>query len=159
MKITGVTLSGYWNHWRGQVDMFGVRLSNEPHRFASLECVKINVNTTGNPDRIAVRFSPELESMVFADSSGSVYDYNKDFFGYYVNFPADSTLAVTDNHAYWEYYLPLAPSTRDTAGNRLRPQYKMTVTAYKGTHTDTYVIDDIDITGNIYDLTYMQPLN
>lgn len=159
MKIAGVTLSGYWNHWRGQVDLSGRQLTIEPHRFAALECVKIDVSTLGNPDRVVVRFSPELEDMSFTDVNGSTYDYNKDFFGYYVNFPADSTLAVTNNHAYWEYYLPLAPSTKDVDGNRLRPQYRMTVTAYKGPYSDTYVTGDIDITGNIYDLTYIQPLN
>ena len=159
MKIAGVTLSGYWNHWRGQVDLFGRQLPNEPHRFASLECVKVDVNTLGDPDRIVVRFSPELEAMAFTDVNGSTYDYSKDFLGYYVNFPTDSTLSVTNNHAYWEYYLPLAPSSKDVNGNRLRPQYRMTVTAYKGTYANTYVIDDIDITGNIYDLTYIQPLN
>lgn len=97
--------------------------------------------------------------MTFTDIHGSTYDYSRDFFGYYVNFPADSTLTVTNNHAHWEYYLPLAPSSKDVNGIRLRPQYRMTVTAYKGTYTDTCVIDDIDITGNIYDLTYIQPLN
>jgi hypothetical protein len=74
-----------------------------------------------------------------------------------VSFPEDSTIPVSDNSAHWEYHLPLAPSSKDWDNNRLRPQYRMTVTAYKGTDTATYVIDDIDITGNIYDLTYIQP--
>ena len=35
----------------------------------------------------------------------------------------------------------------------------MEVTAWKGTKSVKYVIDDIDVTGNIYDLTYIQPIN
>jgi len=157
MAITEVKLSGYWNHWRGQTDIFGKKMTVEPHRFLSLECVRIDIRTKGDPEKVVIRFSPELESMYYTDPNGHTHDYSKDFFGYYVRFPQDSTLTVTDNHAYWEYYLPLAPSTKNWDDRRLRPQYRMTVTAYKGDITAEYVIDDIDITGNIYDLTYIQP--
>lgn len=159
LGIRDVSISGYWNHWRGQVDILGERLANEPHRFLSLECVNIDITTLGNPDRVTVRFSPELEAMNYTDPNGHSYNYSKDFFGYQVLFPRDSTLAVSGNHASWEYHLPLAPSSKDWDNSRLRPTYRMTVTAYKASRTATYVIDDIDITGNIYDLTYIQPKN
>jgi len=156
ISITDVKISGYWNHWRGQTDIFGKRMSVEPHRFLSLECIKIDITTKGDPDKVVIRFSPELESMVYTDPNGHTYNY-RDFLGYSVKFPNDSTIQVSDNHAQWEYYLPLAPSSKDWDNNRLRPQYRMTVTAYKGDSTAEYVIDDIEITGNIYDLTYIQP--
>jgi hypothetical protein len=111
----------------------------------------------GIPKRITIRFSPELEAMRYTDKYGHTYDYNRDFFGYEVNFPKDSTFNVTENQVYWEYYLPLAPSTKDWDDNRLRPPYSMTVTAYKGEKSVSVTIDDIEITGNIYDLTYIQP--
>lgn len=157
LAITGVDLSGYWNHWRGQIDLLGKQLTNEPHRFLSLECVKIKVTTIGDPEKVTIRFSPELEAMRYTDKNGHTYDYSHDFFGYEVNFPEDSTFSVTGNQVYWEYYLPLAPSTKDWNDNRLRPSYHMTVTAYKGENSVSLTIDDIDITGNIYDLTYIQP--
>lgn len=157
VAITDVKIIGYWNHWRGQTDIFGKRMSAEPHRFLSLECVSIDIATSGDPDKVTIRFSPELESMVYTDPNGNTYDYSSDFFGYRVKFPEDSTIPVTSNHARWEYYLPLAPSSKDWNDNRLRPQYRMIVTAYKGEAKAEYVIDDIDITGNIYDLTYIQP--
>ena len=157
IAITDVKLSGYWNHWRGQTDIFGRRMTDEPHRFLSLECVRIDIRTKGDPEKVVIRFSPELESMYYTDPNGHTYDYSRDFFGYRVRFPDDSTLTVHDNQAHWEYYLPLAPSTKEWDNRRLRPQYRMTVTAYKGESTVEYVIDDIDITGNIYDLTYIQP--
>lgn len=156
LAITDIKLSGYWNHWRGQVDIFGERLTNEPHRFLSLECVKLDISTIGNPDRVAVRFSPELEAMTYTDPKGNTYRYS-DYFGHNVAFPQDSTITVNGNHVYWEYNLPLAPSSKEWNGNRLRPQYSMTVTVYKGGSSVTRTINDIDITGNIFDLTYIQP--
>ncbi len=157
LAITNVDISGYWNHWRGQVDIFGKRMTVEPHRFLSLECVNIDITTLGGPDKVTVRFSPELESMYYTDPQGHTYDYSADYMGYQVKFPQDSTISVSDNKAHWEYHLPLAPSSKDWDNNRLRPQYSMTVTAYKGSNTATYVVNDIDVTGNIYDLTYIQP--
>lgn len=161
-RITGVTLEGSWNHWRGQTDLLGNLLTNEPHRFLSLENVKVNVYTTGYVDKVVIRFSPQLEAMEFTDSKGNLYKYS-DYLGYNVAFPSDSTIVLDnskrDNHAVWEYSLPLAPSTKSWTNERLRPQYSMTVTVYKGASSLNYVIDDIDITGNIYDLTYIQPLN
>lgn len=157
LAVTGVDIGGYWNHWRGQTDMLGEQMTNEPHRFLSLECVKIDIQTTGDPDRVTVRFSPELEAMSYTDPNGHSYEYSRDFFGYNVLFPSDSTFSVTGNHAYWEYYLPLAPASKGWDNTRLRPRYRMVVTAYKGSNTAEYIIDDIDITGNIYDLTYIQP--
>jgi len=157
LQIADVTISGYWNHWRGQTDIFGKRMTNEPHRFLSLERVKIDITTVGDPERVTIRFSPELEAMHYTDPNGNAYDYADDFFGYDVEFPEDSTFTAPGNHIAWEYYLPLAPSTKSMDDRRLRSQYRMTVTAYKGEASVTYTIDDIDITGNIYDLTYIQP--
>ena len=157
IAITDVKLTGYWNHWRGQTDIFGNRMTVEPHRFMSLECVRVDIRTLGDPEKVVIRFSPELESMYYTDLNGNTYDYGRDFFGCHVRFPEDSTLVVANNYAQWEYYLPLAPSTKTRDDRRLRPQYRMTVTAYKGESTAEYVISDIDITGNIYDFTYIQP--
>lgn len=161
LKITGVTISGYWNHWRGQVDMFGKRMTNEPHRFLSLERVKINVYTSGYADRVEIRFSPELEAMQYTDIYGNVYDYNRDYDLSYVYFPQTFALDNTqkDGHIYWEYILPLANSTKSWDDRRLRPPYSMTVTAYKGEKSVVYTISDIDITGNIFDLIYIQPVD
>ncbi len=157
LSIANVSLSGYWNHWRGQVDILGERLSNEPHRFLSLERVKIDISTLGNPERVTIRFSPELEAMSYTDPNGHTYGYKEDYFGYKVTFPTDATFPATGNKVYWEYHLPLAPSSKGWNNNRLRQPYRMTVTAYKGQTAAQYVINDIDITGNIYDLTYFQP--
>jgi hypothetical protein len=161
LKITDVTISGYWNHWRGQVDIFGKQMSIEPHRFLSLEKVRIDVHTIGFADRIDIGFSPALESMQFTDQNGNQYDYFHDYGLQYVYFPASFNLdgGLQDNHLHWEYTLPLAPSTVGWDDTRKTPHYYMTVTARKGEYSDTYTVSDIDITGNIYDLTYIQPVD
>jgi len=163
LKITGVTIEGFWNHWRGQDNIFGEKMADDPHRFLSLERVKINVHTTGFADRVVIRFSPELEAMSFTDEYGNVYDYSDDFLGYYVNFPEDSTFQLEgtakDSNLYWEYTLPLAPSSMDADGNVLRQPYSLYVYAYKGEEFAAYEINDINITGNIYDHTYIQPVH
>lgn len=158
LAITHVNISGYWNHWRGQRDIFGTQMTDEPHRFLSLERVRIEIATIGEPDYVTVRFSPELEAMQYTDPNGHTY-YYADFFGNRVRFPEDSTFTNPGNHITWEYYLPLAPSTKGWDNTEFRLQYWMRVTAYKGGTEVIYEIDDIDITGNIYDLTYIQPKN
>lgn len=160
LAITGVTLSGCWNHWRGQTDSFGRQLTNEPHRFLSLETVRVSVDTTGFADKVVVRFSPELEAMEYTDPNGKKYRYSE-FLGYTVEFPGDSTFTLDNtrlnNHLSWEYSLPLAPSTKSWKDERLHAPYRMTVTAWRGNTSISYTIHDIEITGNIYDLTYIQP--
>ncbi len=164
LEIVNVTLEGYWNHWRGQVDLFGKQLSVEPHRFLGLERLKINVHTTGFADKIIIRFSPELESMEYTDIYGNTYDYVNDFNQEdYVYFPGDTTFtldkSLKENYFYWEYTLPLADSTLSWENERLRSQYSMYVYAFKEDKITVYEINDIDITGNIFNLVYIQPLN
>jgi len=153
--IEEVSLQGYWNHWRGQTNIFGERMSVEPHRFLGLETVKITVKTSDVADRIEIRFSPELESMEYTDPYGNVYSY-EEFAGKTETFPLviipDGKVATRD------YMLPLTESSVDWDNVRRKPPFWMEVKAYKGDIARTYVIDDIDITGNIFDCTYIQPL-
>jgi hypothetical protein len=162
LKITGVSLKGSWNHWRGQVDIFGRQMGVEPHRFLSLEAVNVTVETSGFAEKIIIRFSPELEAMSYTNSLGHIYDYEKDFMGYRVDFPEDSTILIGEpkavNSANWEYVLPLAPDTKSWGNERQRQPYRMEVYAYRGESFDIYIVDDIEITGSIYDLTYIQPV-
>ena len=94
--------------------------------------------------------------MQYIDENGNMYDYKEDFNLDYVSFPyiieLDNTRKV--NETYWEFVLPLAKSTKSWDDQRIRNPYYMEVTAWKGTTSVKYLIDDIEITGNIYDLTY-----
>lgn len=160
LKITGVSIQGYINHWRGQVDAFGKQLTNEPHRFLSLEKVRVTVNTSGYADKIVIRFSPQLEAMTYTDPNGNVYNYS-DKTGYNVYFPTNTTfnLNATQNTSTlnWDYILPLAPSTKSWNNQVLSVPYTLTVTAYKGATSVTTTISDLQITGNLYDIIHVQP--
>ncbi|MBE0449380.1 MAG: hypothetical protein IBX70_00910, partial [Clostridia bacterium] len=155
LRILEVEVEGYWNHWRGQVNTFGDRMTNEPHRFLAHEKVKVRVRTVGNPEFANLRWSPGLEQMVYTDAMGHVHSY-EDTFGYTVNFPLLLNQVSTD---LWEieYILPLANHTLNWDNSRTAPPYYLEVEVKKGTVVKKERLEDIDITGNIYDLLYLQP--
>ncbi len=160
---------GYWNYWRGQENLFGKTMSIEPHRFLSMECVIFEAEIMGELEGACLRLSPELESMSYIDPYGNIYRYEDDL-GYKVHFPLRlKRIKVEGEKSTWqiEYYLPYAPSTKDEADKRLRGSYKATLYVYpKGSQVGagtgegilTESIDDIEITGNIYDHVYSQPV-
>lgn len=155
VSVKSVTIEGYWNHWRGQYDLFGKLMTNEPHRFLGYEKVKIRAEVTGNPERVEVRFSPELEAMHYVNSKGQTYDF-VDEFGYEIAFPLMMS-KVGEGLYEVETILPLTPQTLSFENERLREPYFMTVTAVKGELRRDLTISDIDMTGNIYDMLYVQP--
>jgi hypothetical protein len=155
VAITDVTIEGYWNHWRGQIDAFGQIKTAEPHRFLGYEKVKITAKVTGSPEQVEVRFSPELEAMRYKNSLGQTYDF-KDTFGYEIAFPLVMTQMDTQTYTI-ETILPLAKETLNWSDQRVGQPYSMTVTAVKGEVRKDYVVPDLDMTGNIYELLYVQP--
>ncbi|QUI25924.1 hypothetical protein HZI73_26285 (plasmid) [Vallitalea pronyensis] len=155
LAILSMNIWGEWNYWRGQVNLFGKQLLNMPHRFLSYEKVHIETEIKGNPDQVYVRFSPELEAMIFTNQYGHTYSYS-DHIGYTVNFPLNMTSSDGETYKV-EYILPLAESTMNDEDTRLGGQYWVEVTAVKGSTTKTMRITDIDITGNTLDKIYIQP--
>ncbi len=168
--IRNMTIEGAWNHWRGQINLYGDRMSMMPHRFLSYEKVYITVTTDAIPDKVEIDFSPDLEAMTYTDKFGNVYHYEDDIYET-VNFPMVLKCVSKDLEAdtsTWkgEYILPLADSTLDFDDVRKYPSYWLKGETY---YTDTYEedgdviykahksIDDLEITGNIYDLIEIQP--
>ena len=80
----------------------------------------------------------------------------------YTYFPEDTTFhldsSLEKNMVYWEYYLPLAEDTLNWNDERVKPSYSLYVYAYKGDKCDVYIIDDIEITGSLYDIIHIQPV-
>ena len=123
----------------------------------------------GEIEGALLRLSPELEAMTYWDQYNNVYRYEDDF-NMRVYFPAIlKRKKITAEGDIWqfEYALPYADSTQSFDNERLKPSYKATLYVFpKGTtlgdYTDKSVIkmeiDDIDITGNIYDLLYIEPV-
>ncbi len=162
LKVTA-EIEGYINKWDGDTDMSGNILEDNSHRFLSLEKIKINVYTEGYADKVVIRFSPELESMTYkSTNSSNVYDMKNDLNIDYTYFPEDTTFhldsSLEKNMVYWEYYLPLAEDTLNWNDERVKPSYSLYVYAYKGDKCDVYIIDDIEITGSLYDIIHIQPV-
>lgn len=153
-----VDIEGYWNHWRGQTDVFGTRMGVEPHRFLGLEKVLVTISIKGYGERVQIRFSPSLESRTYRDEKGNFYDMCKDFGLEQVLFPATLFLdPKSDEHRIqWEYVLPLADSTVGWNNKRNKPPYYMEVIVMGNGERTVYTIDDIDITGNITELTFIE---
>ncbi len=162
-------IEGAWNHWRGQIDLYGNRMIVMPHRFLSYEKVYFTVTTDAIPDAVSIRFSPELEAMTYTDKLGNVYDYKDDIYET-VNFPLELDCVKKDTDhdtSIWkgEYILPLADSTMGFDDVRLGDAYNVEATAHyindpssvNPTYDDQKKIEDIDITGNIYDMIEIQP--
>ena len=90
--------------------MFGEQLSDEPHRFLSLEEITILVETIGIPDMIIINMSGELTAMTYTDDTNNVYQY-KDIVGFEVEFPM---VMESSDQINWskKYILPLAPTSK-----------------------------------------------
>ncbi len=155
LKITSFDVSGYWNHWRGQKDMFGKQMSVEPHRFLSLEKVVFTAEVIGNPDRVTLRLSSPLESMHYINPQGQRYAY-EEMVGYRVDFPLEMTHEGEGRYKA-TVILPLADHTVSWEDRRAGAPYYAVVYAEKGAIKKEARIEDIDITGNIYDQVYVQP--
>jgi len=152
VRIISMDISGSWEHWE-----------NQPHRFIALEKITVTAVVEGPAEKGLIRLSPQLEAMTYTNSLGHTYDYSDDFFGYTVKFPQDSQLypeTVSGGLTVfiWEYSIPLCDETINWNGYRLAEPYKIGFRVFDHSgHHETLIIEDIDITGNIYELLYPQP--
>lgn len=150
--ILGASLLGSWNHWRGQIDRQGRPMALDPNRFLSYEMMKLELEAEGDPLSVTCRMSPELEAMVYEDPNGRVYRY-EEAFGETVEFPLQLSAAGND---LWraDYKLPLAPSTLGWTDHRLKSPYWIEFTVTWPDLVRQYRFDNIEITGNVYDLIF-----
>ncbi|MZQ97511.1 MAG: hypothetical protein GT601_07525 [Acidaminobacter sp.] len=150
--ILGASLLGSWNHWRGQIDRQGRPVALNPNRFLSYEMMKLELEAEGEPISVTCRMSPELEAMVYEDPNGRVYRY-EEAFGEEVAFPLELSAA---GNGFWraDYKLPLAPSTLGWTDHRLKSPYWIEFTVTWPDLVRQYRFDNIEITGNVYDLIF-----
>lgn len=159
LKIESFEIKGYWTHWRGQTDLFGNKMLNMPHRLLSYEKVVFTVAIKGKAEHVELSLSPELEAMTFINRLGQTYRY-KDETGYEVSFPLSfQKVSETGNRSIWrvEYVIPLCKETLTEANVRIHSAYFARVRVRKGEITRDAEINDIEITGNIFDHLYLQP--
>ncbi len=155
LKALSISVKGAWTYWDGGKNIFGETLTDEPHRFMSLESIDIEAETIGEPDEIEIMMSPELMAMTYVDDNNNTYCY-EDIVGEEIAFPIYMS-SNDDKHWYSNYVLPLADSTRDLDNKYLRTPYWIKIVLKKGVARVEYLIDDIDITGNTMDHLYLQP--
>jgi len=150
--ILGASLTGAWNHWRGQIDRQGRPMALNPNRFLSYEMLKLELEAEGEPLSVTCRMSPELEAMVYEDPNGRVYRY-EEAFGEEVEFPLQLSPAGS---GLWraDYKLPLAPSTLGWTDHRLKAPYWIEFTVTWPDLVRYYRFDNIELTGNVYDLIF-----
>lgn len=155
LKAESIIIQGDWEYWDGGNNIFGEPLSEEPHRFMSLEAIDIIVKTIGQPDSIEVTMSPELMAMTYVDELNNTYYYSE-LVGNEVSFPLYMSSQDKDK---WHvaYVLPLADTTKTLDGVVIRPPYEIKIVLVKGDARIEYVVDDIHITGNTLDRLYIQP--
>ncbi|MBS7525987.1 hypothetical protein KHM83_04750 [Fusibacter paucivorans] len=162
LHISDFEITGAWNHWDGRTDYRGIYLTPNAHRFLSLETVTFHASVQGLPETVAVMLSPELMAMTYTDPYGVVYEY-EELVGYDVSFPLALSMVSYDEASAmsnWEgtYLLPLAPSTLSWEDIRKRSPYEAELTASQELSSVKASIDDVEITGNIYDRISLQPV-
>lgn len=155
LRAESIIIRGAWQYWDGGLNIFGEQLTDEPHRFLSLEEIEILVETIGKPECIKIDMSVALKAMTYRDHQNNLYLY-KELLGYEESFPL--MMASTDKDNWSRYYvLPLAASTKSFENEVLTGPYYIKITLIKGTSSVEYLISDIHITGNTLDHLYLQP--
>ena len=172
LEIEELSVQGRWNHFRGWTDKFGVwkdvmkdttytdekGISRYPYRHLSYEKIDISIKLKGYANMVIIDFPDGLGSMNYRDKLGYDYSYKEDV-GYTVSFPLEIPIdpSLKDPVITWEYILPLVNSSASWENIRLKQPYTITVKAIKGSHMVTQN-KNIDITGNIDDLIFIQPV-
>lgn len=155
LRAEAIIIKGAWQYWDGGLNIFGEQLTDEPHRFLSLEEIEILVETIGKPDYIEIDMSDALKKMTYRDNQNNLYLY-KELVGYEESFPLMMTSIDKDNWSRY-YVLPLAPSTKSFENVVLTSPYYIKITLIKGLSSVEYFVSDIHITGNTLDHLYLQP--
>lgn len=154
MKVDSIMIKGEWENWKRDENIFGDQLIYNPKRFLSLEYVNISLEVSGDPDNIVLDLPVLFKEEFFTDDSGVVYS-NKKFTGnqtYPINFNSD-----TDNKWHTGFIIPLVSSSLSYEDQRLNPAYEFKILMYKGEQFVEYVIEGIEITGNVYNHIYLTP--
>ncbi len=160
LQVQSVHIRGAWNHWRGQTDLLGKNLENNPMRFLSLEAVTVEAEVIGFPEKVEMRLTPELEAMTYTNSQGDTYTY-EELIGQTVLFPVQlkkqEDLSAGRSRWVATYILPMAPETMSWEDQRLRSAYWLEVTAHKSGGQHGLRLEGIELTGNTSQLLYSQP--
>lgn len=136
IEIKGsMSIKGAISLFDGKKTMMGYILPYNPKRFMCLESITL---------RIDFDCSPLPQTVVFYPLGGSV-----------------ATVYVTKvnnsiGYAQYIYNLGILPSSLKWNNQRIRETYQCTASAFYNNVRTDFVIEGIDITGDIYDMVYLQ---
>ncbi|MEA4888103.1 MAG: hypothetical protein VB070_01360 [Clostridiaceae bacterium] len=127
-----VGIVGSIGYFAGQTNDLGQKMPADPHRFLAREKLRIYLDFTSPPQMIRMRFASQ--------------EYN---------------LAGVEGQTHYETYLhiPELPSTLSWTDKRLAPPMTLQVTAVDKNNPPNQidaVIDDIELTGSVYDIVHAQ---
>jgi hypothetical protein len=125
-------IKGYISYFSGQTDSQGRTMPIMPHRFLIRERVKIIMDFSREPSRIEYVFLGETHA---------------------INGIAGKT------HYEDSLIIPIRANTLEWNGKRITPPLVLTVTSWDRSQTPAKAqatISDIDLTGSVYDITYIQ---
>ncbi|MHB1485695.1 MAG: hypothetical protein ACYCYI_13700 [Saccharofermentanales bacterium] len=136
INIKGVfTIKGAISLFDGKKTILGYQLPYNPKRFLCLEKLTMRIDFEGRP---------LPQSVVFYPLGGNP-----------VTVPI---VKINDAKGYAQhiYILGIMSSSIKWDNNRIRASYYCSASAYSNSVRTDYIIDGIDITGDIYDLVYLQ---
>jgi hypothetical protein len=126
-------VAGYIHYFSGQTNSQGVVLPVQRHRFLALERIKLTMRFTREPLRIEYQFLGNTGKM--DGIAGQIY--------------YETSLNI-----------PVASSTLSWQDVRLKPSQTLVIKAWDRSTPAKYAecrIDDIELTGSVYDISYLQP--
>jgi hypothetical protein len=132
-----MTISGALSLFNDEKTLTGYRLSRSSKRFLCLEKITLRLDFTGQPIPDRVVFHP-----VGAGDASVMVTKTADKAGF----------------AQIVYPMGILPSTITWSNKRLRPSYICYASAYAGNERMDYSLDGIEITGDIYDLVYLESM-
>jgi len=139
VDIKGVmTMKGAISLFDGQKTIMGYLLEKHATRFLCLEKItlRIDFNCGTVPDHVA--FYPlgaQPASVEVTKTSG------------------------TTGYAQIIYPMGILPSTISWSNKRIRPPYQCSASAFYGNKRTDFIVSGIEITGDIYDLVYLQSIS
>ena len=132
-----MTISGAISLFNDEKTVMGYRLSRNSKRFLCLEKITLRIDFTGTPIPDYVVFQPVGSRDVAVN----------------VTKTADAA-----GFAQIIYPMGILPSTINWDNKRLCPPYKCYASAYSGNNRTDYSLNGIEITGDVYDLVYLESM-
>jgi hypothetical protein len=153
-----VGIVGDIGYFRGQTDLLGRRVALDPKRFLALETVTVTAVFSACPESVLFRPCGTLLAATYRDSRGNLY-LQDDFVRKVSKYPAEFTVVPTPGttRVSFRFQLPLAPATVSWDDRVLSKPYDFRIQATVAGRVWTADLTGIAMTGDVYDILYLQP--